>query len=164
MASNTKEIVSNTEELKKKLDKAKQEGDNDYKVRPLVILITEQDDAAFSWFLRNKDTLYNMGYRTLNLEHPCDADFSKVFKQQKALDVIEGNLKSQKFDDINTFTLKWKQYLFRLPFQKSFIACINNLKHDKKWGIVKIDIPEAELLQHIMADTYKIPAVQEKER
>lgn len=119
-----------------------------YNLRPIIILITEEDKAAFDWVLRNKESLFTLGYRTLNIEQCHDSSWKEFAdpKKKKIIADKRNTFKNAKFNNESEFSRTWKNLgINRLDVAEGFSIVCEGICSDNKWSYNFIDVESKKL-------------------
>lgn len=111
--------------------------------------------------MRNKDKLYDLGYRTFNMEWCCDSDFSMI-KQAKASAERDSKLaKLLPFTQESFYSMLNQCRFDRLEFLQAWSDCVESIESDKRWSIRSIDLPAKRLMGKQLSDIKKLKAKRE---
>lgn len=138
MAANLTDIQFN---LKKRAEK--------YKLRPIIILVTEEDNAAFDWLLRNKDKLYELGYRTINFEQSYDTTLEFVTLGGKCAREAYKKFIETSFSNETHFSQVWHALgIKNFHFVDGCTSAVEQVSQDKRWSFQFVDIKFATIMKH----------------
>lgn len=134
-------------ELKKNEDLKKSK--ENYKLRPLILLITETDGSPFEWFIRNQDKLYELGYRTINLEQCQEKSINTLLKNESNWHTLReafmnGTYNSEKHLSNAYKFCKMEHYQHNM----ALFSLLKKLKSDekfKRWRYNFIDVEWARI-------------------
>lgn len=115
-----------------------------YKLRPLILLITEEDGSPYEWFIRNQDKLYELGYRTINIEQCLDKSINSLLKNEPHLQAkhdkfMNGTYNSEAQVSDAYFFNKMDNY----QHNQALFSVLKRLKTDdkfKRWRYNLIDV------------------------
>lgn len=130
-------------EIQLELKKSKE----NYKLRPLILLITEEDGSPFEWFIRNQDKLYGLGYKTINIEQCPDKNINSVLMNESVLQTLHdafmgGTYKNEDHLSNAYVFCKMKHYQHNM----ALLSLLKKFKKDekfKRWRYNFIDVESA---------------------
>ena len=171
MAQANEELVNELTHIKQKAQESFERKEQEeqaqpnkkYRVRPIIILLTEEDGVAFTWFMRNKEKLYALGYRQINLEMNCDTTISYLRKSKEAF------IKSQREFNATSQHFKTPEDLAMAFIQKNLtkhdaivelVNCLECILQDKSWNYRFIDIKHKKMF--FPDGTFRLPLEQLK--